>query len=1072
MGLSQQRSLFESLDEALQFRNQVIEAGAGTGKTTRIVTDVLRYLLADGRRDPSRLVLMTFTEKAAGEIAARVRSAMIAIRDRLEHGETTWPDASAPIITFTPSEIRARLESARIQCRRLDKLNSQTIHSFCQMLLRSWPLDAGVDPAFRLIEGFERDQLLSEAFDEWIAAELHAESDHLEQWSDALRYARTLDTLRAHLTSLLQRREIIEDRSFTLGSTDELIARTGQHFELLASIDTATLSKLKNSDSVATLVALARERRERPLSREQIDALASRIETIDSRLTLNDLPKEYRGSWDWLRQIDAELLTRHYAAIAYRELAIRFFAAVDATKARERVLDFDDLLESAARLVLNDRRIDEVRSRFDTFFVDEFQDTDRVQARVIDRLVRSSNGALAEGRITLVGDPKQSIYSFRRAEPEVFHDTVAQYSAEGAILDVLDTQYRSEPPLLSAINAMFGRLFSEGRRAGPLRQPAYMNLRAGKQGDPDDASPRIRFLGAEASAGESDARAEAEAVAEWIAVRRMREDRSNDGDLRRFAVLLRKKTNFPVWADVFARRGIDLEMPSVEDVFSQRGSVDLLSVLQAIADPSDRAAKFTAARSIFFAMPDDSIALAMLSREGGREWADLNASLDRWRQIAFDYGAGATIDAILADRDTRVALRLIHNGDRWLARLEHIRRLAAEYDSSEAAGLRAFVRRLTRMRDDGRQFEPPPPDEGRNAVRLMTVHAAKGLEFDTVILPELASQTQRGGCDAFTIEQSLIMTAPASLNRITHSADGVTLGELQKKRNDWERERLFYVAVTRARREVVFCSVVGSSEGTERKAPNKAEFWNPLDEIFGLNPKNIGSRFPESYEELVDSVSISGESIPVAFERVEPRRGAVTPQRFVMGFDPSRIRPAAEKAPVSPPPRLGPSEVAMRLAAFRRRSHGVAIHRALELWDAISPLRETATRVGRELALTGDDVERLRADLSRFESSRGVAMIRETTIVARELPIVITENGLPREMRLDLLARDAGNRLLVIDYKTGQWTEERAARDASQVSLYCTAVRSISGEECEGLLWYTGSDRLVRVVISDAAPAG
>lgn len=1063
-----QQSLFSTLPPSPTGRaaaNQVIEAGAGTGKTTRIVRDVVLLLLERPDLDPERLVLMTFTEKAAAEIATRVRAGLIGILERLERGERTWPDAHAPLIEIPVQQQAEALVAARRHAERLESIRSQTIHSFCQALLRLHPLEAGVDPSFRIVEGFERSRLLSHAFEEWIDQELmDPQGERAAEWEAALEYAGGLDRLRSAMTSLLSRRSLLAERRYSLGEISELQELLESHMAAIASLEDAVVDG-KAIPELTELVRIAREPRPESMTRDELNDFVTSLQRLGS-LYATRVPGDAKSAWKAARELVLnDPLRKHTAAAAHRELALRYIAAVDGRKAATGVVDFDDLLDRAALLLDDEAVLRSIRKRFDHIFVDEFQDTDRVQAKIVDALARDDRGALIPGRVTIVGDPKQSIYSFRRAEPEIFHTTVETFTREGAERDVLDTQYRSDPPLVDAINVMFGALFGTGEAIGPVRQPDYHPLHAGRTSVRRELASRVRFLAVETEPGDDAARAEAEAVAEWIWSTRDRHERGPDGDLRRYAILLRKMTNAAAWADVFERRGIDLDLPPTADLFSQRGSADLLAVLGAVADRSDSASLFSAARSLFSGLADHLIAAGMAG-ERSSEWDRLHHRLGLWREISSDRGVGAVIDAIVDDCGTELVLQLLRGGARWQARIERLRAIAAEFDAHERGTLREFLRELERRRESGGEMDPPAPDEGANAVRLMTVHSAKGLEFDTVILADLASAPQRGSIDAFAVDEAsaLVMQSPASLNRTTRQLAGCTLAELQKTRGEFERDRLFYVAVTRARCEVVFASTVPGSGSVERKGGSSretnSEFWVPLSRIFGFEKKELEKELPQSISELVRDVPVGQGTIRVAFERAERPQRPDSPPRLDPGVSLERLSAVEEEPDPRLSRRLDQGEIARSRASQGRRQHGIAVHRALELWEPAIPLPTLARRVGTEHRLDAAATERVAALLEQLESSPTFRLLSSGRVIARELPLAIAgQEGNVQTLRVDLLVRSAEGDLVVIDYKTGRSSRERIEHDAAQVARYCEIVSAISGERCRGLLWYIEEDR-------------
>ena len=196
-------------------RNIVIEAGAGTGKTTAIVAEVLRLLLGDEALQPERIVLVTFTEKAAGEIADRIHQALTELALRFESAESvSWPIGSATPLFEVPSGQRDAYHRACIaQLGRIESLRSQTIHSFCQNLLRQFPIEAGLDPQFKIIEGFERSLLHGQLYDAWIDDEtrLHPTQDVVDEWAFLLRHTGYLFMIRNAIFELIDRRDLLTE---------------------------------------------------------------------------------------------------------------------------------------------------------------------------------------------------------------------------------------------------------------------------------------------------------------------------------------------------------------------------------------------------------------------------------------------------------------------------------------------------------------------------------------------------------------------------------------------------------------------------------------------------------------------------------------------------------------------------------------------------------------------------------------------------------------------------------------------------------------------------------------------
>ncbi len=602
---------FESLarDAAPARRNLVIEAGAGTGKTTAIVAEVLTLMLENEELAPERIILVTFTEKAAGEIADRIHDALTELSSRFDDERIVWPIGSPSPLFEVPADRREAYRRACVkQLARIDSLRSQTIHSFCQSLLRMYPIEAGLDPQFKVIEGFERSLLYGELYDAWLDEETRTNPDaeRLHEWEILLDHFGYLFLIRNQIVSLIEHRELLTEEGYELGSIldveDGLIA---------ALDDVACFNEGRFCRYVKTTP--------RPRRGSPIDAWIDYLAPIAGEIRTLNLPKGRKleplaDALKFLRSDDKkgssiyDRLTGHRAAMTLQALARRYLAFLDREKRALGVVDFDDLLIRTLALLQDESVLERVRQQFDYLFVDEFQDTDRTQARIIDRLARDRTGAYVPGKTIVVGDPKQSIYGFRRADPETYDRMMKDLidrNAEGAESTgaehrILGEQYRSDPPLVDAINAMFTAMFPSKPHDPNVFRPAYHRLRAARTKLHRDLDARITFLAAPHDDESNRFIDEAEAIAQWIASRRDGGDR----DLQRFAILFRRLTKIEDYLDTFERLGIDYVLPPMRLFLDRRAPVDLVAVLRAIAYPFDRGAEISAGRTPYFALTD------------------------------------------------------------------------------------------------------------------------------------------------------------------------------------------------------------------------------------------------------------------------------------------------------------------------------------------------------------------------------------------------------------------------------------------------------------------------------------
>ncbi len=1024
-------------------RNLVIEAGAGTGKTTAIVAEVLKLLLGDEELVPERVVLVTFTEKAAGEIADRIHHALTEISLRFDSGEEiAWPFGSPhPLYVVPPEEREQARRACAAQLARIDGLRSQTIHSFCQSLLRQFPLEAKLDPQFKIIEGFERSLLYAELYDAWIDHETRVapSAEGLRQWEMLVEHAGYLFLIRDILFKLAERRDLLLDPHYALGDITEVegdivralnVVRAFGKPEAIAEYVAAHTPPLgAGLDAwIDYLLPIAPDIRAEKLSRKKDEVM------------LANAIRELRAGESGDAVVDR--LLAHRAAVATHALAIRFIAFVDDEKRRRGLVDFDDLLLRTHEVLADEGVQERVRAQFDYLFVDEFQDTDRVQAKIIDRLARDRSGALVPGRTVVVGDPKQSIYGFRRADPETYYRVTSELIEAGAEHRTIVDQYRSQPELLDAINGLFAVLFPPQLAHDPnVFRPPYHELRARKNAAKRNGPP-LRYLEVESEDRDDRYADEGEAVAAWIAAHRG----ESSLDLRRFAILFRRMTKLDDYLDALDRAGIAYVLPPTKLFLDRRAPVDLLAVLRAVAYPFDRGAEISAARSPYFALTDDEIALGVLStgagergeasgeRENGEvpaapplAWDLFKTALGDLRVASTHLSVAQLIDHILATTNIASVYGAAADGERSLRHVEHVRAIAFDYDQKLGGSVRQFVDEIARRRHDPDEMEPSLIDEAQNAVRILTVHAAKGLEFDTVILPDLDFPI--GAPDAFTTEEppSLVLRGQIeTLTSVYRKAAGVQLKDIGKQREEEEMKRLFYVAVTRAMGEVLFVTSSGAK---------KMGFFKCLD-------------WPQSGAE-------TPPELPFASRRHARLRDARLEEELKAGD----LVPPFVADTRYPIPEL-PNNA--RLAT---RTAGILLHRVLERWDGQSPVAPLVDLLAAEADVDRATAGKVHQRLAVVTNSPTFQRITAAQTLGRELPIAIAAGGRLLERRIDRWLREP-DADLVVDYKSG----DPAEKDVEQVRQYCHALQKITGRTCRGLLWYIDVDRDHAVEVNPGVP--
>ena len=833
----------------------VVEAAAGTGKTTELVRRIAG-LLRRGEATLDRVVAVTFTDKAAGEMKLRLRGEL----------ERERQDPSADDVE------RARLEAA---LEALETAHIGTIHSFCLDLLRERPVEASVDPAFEIIA--EPRPLLERAFDRWYQAALDDPPEALRRVLATRRWSSSegpRDMLVGAAEQLVERRDFdapwarppfdrqtrIDALVTEVGRVGALADRAKSHRDYLAR----ALRPLKRFADELEQRERVRERDYDRLEHE-LGQLARDRDAFKGKGSGKQYGEGLTREDVLARRETVREALEAFVSDAEADLAASLQAmlreVVDAyqdLKERAGALDYLDMLVCVRDMVQKEPAVRrELQERFSHLFVDEFQDTDPLQAEILlliaaddpacDRYLEARPVA---GKLFVVGDPKQAIYRFRRADVVLYQRIKAQLQRGGADVLYLTTSFRSLPAIQGAVNAAFEIEMTGGEegwqadyvplhrhRATRARQPAVVALPIP---DPYSAYGNLANTAIRASDPEAVA-----AFVGWlvehsgwkVAERRGGEEALVDVEARHVCLLFRGFHSF--WdGDVTRPYVRGLEARKIPHVLvggrAYHGREEVLALraaLTAIEWPHDELSVYGTLRGPFFSFgddalfrfrqvkgrlhpllergaPSDEVAIAPAGTEAEEAAIagalSLLAALHRHRNRR---PIAATIHALLETTRAHAAIAIWPTGEQALANILRAMDDARRFEHGGGTSFRAFVEHLDEGARRGRGAEAPVLEEGTDGVRIMTVHGAKGLEFPVVILCDLAKgrSNKRPSRHVDAARRlwafSLAGCMPADLRDHT---DAVLA------QDDAEAVRVTYVAATRAR-DLLVVPAVGDS---------------------------------------------------------------------------------------------------------------------------------------------------------------------------------------------------------------------------------------------------------------------
>lgn len=1043
----------------------IVEAAAGTGKTTLLIDRIL-FILRETLTPVSRMVAITFTEKAAGELKVKLRT-------RLEQELRDGRDVE---------------DHYRKALLGLDAMPVSTIHAFCRELIQERPVEAGVDPDVTLADPNVSAQIRDEVWSDWLRTEFSRACPAVRPWLE------------------LGVRGETGGRSLTLRQIfDRLVDRRDE----LATIHVLAPERSALVAQIQTVVAQARrELGIRILCTDADDLLARQLSRIDRWLEqFPELPPDQLAPWfmsvpslasskgrkeNWLstagidsvRQIlnrfkaDFEALRSDYLSWAARELIEWLKGGVEAyqrEKQRRGLLDFDDLL-IYARNMLRDHASarEELKQRYDYLLVDEFQDTDSRQAELVCFLAERQGLAaedwrgvvLDAGKLFIVGDPKQSIYRFRRADLDLYGEVKRKVSAQGRDLQIW-MNFRCDPAIIAEVNAIFADLMVAPEPS--VYEPEYIALSAAAvESNPLPPvvilSPDASWRAAKPKALEC-AQAEAGAVAAHIA--RVVALGVGYGDI---AILYPRRTHLEPLEDALRLYNIPFDTAAGRS-FGRRIEIQALrTVLSAIQSPFDEASVAGALRSPFFACSDEDLLAHKLSG------ADFNyvrnnstvaaiaagfASLREWHRRIGVSPSSQIVRDILERTPALPLYAMKPRGEGRLANLLKVLDAARSLEQSNVLSLQDLSLWLDRLDEHSAQEEESAVTEAVDSVvRLSTFHQSKGLEYPVVILYQLAGDTDRREQVLFDRRSGALEVAIRYGEQEKLRTGGYdALHDREAQRSRSEQIRLLYVAMTRAKQQLVLPL---EWRAASKKSGNHS-YADLLRAHYGVDESGrVGTPHaaqvvecpaPTSNARVLDLIRVPAFE-PVASDavaraareradwqrQVESRRDKLVHAR---GFA------RASDHAAEPPPTPTQSAAQDRAGAIE---FGNFVHRALQLLTL--PAGADLPAIMRELAGSSRLPESLLSEahalISRWLRSELVTgRIAVAERVLREVPFAFESGPSLCEGSIDLLFWEHGLPI-VVDYKTDNVTAaaalQRAASYASQLSIYADAVERATGQ--------------------------
>jgi len=1057
-------------------RHIAIEACAGAGKTWILVSRILRALFAGAA--PQSILAITFTKKAAGEMQQRLSEWLAEFAQVSD--EKLLAELQARGIAAPSAADIARLRGLQAQLlQNPQTVYIRTFHAWFSALLQSAPqavlADLGLPQPFTTVDS---DAALIEhiwpAFYAAVAADAQLDADYASLVADLGRH-NTTETLKKALSKRLEFK--LADAAGTLQNS---LPPLDKAFPDLAEYQGDICAALRAGSRVHSSLQAALADITPEKNKTHADAhahLSAGLATGDldlckkGLLTQAGTLKKFLPDTAATRQAETLLHSlsdwqSHRLSLAHQNRMTRLtrelIAQYQAHKHQHAVLDMVDVEEAAKRLLTDSPLAAWMQEKLDAqvrhLLIDEFQDTSPLQWQILKEWLGNyagAGGGAEMPRIFIVGDPKQSIYRFRNAEPRVFIDAQALVRTLGGALLSCDHTRRNSQAVMAAVNSVlsgagmagFRPHTSESAEAGEILAQDFPRP-AKAEADPDAPSSWRDSLATPRDEEEDQAQAaECEALALWLA-QQIHTQNEKPG---RFMVLARTRVRLAQLYQHLAAHGLPALITEKSQLPEQLEVQDLIALLDVLHSPSKNLALAQVLKSPIFSGSDAQLVeLALAAKNHGGSWwqALANSTQAAWQaahsQLQRWQGWVASLpvyDALFAIyHDGGLPARYAQAAPpaqraRILANLQGLLHAALDFQQGRFANCWAFVRAL---RDPKQAADfPAPPLSQADAIQLLTVHGAKGLEADTVIL--LDTQGQKKESDSYGIysDWPAELPHPARFVFLLKGADTPQavrdLLDIEKDAQAREELNALYVAMTRAKRRLIFTATQSS-----KTTPPQA-WWNLLQNHHQPQPQPLQTENPAQTQH--NAAGDEGQANHCQVLQL-PKLTTAPDTNLIENKQGSVASTSAE---------ADNSLIARR---------GQALHRLLEWGLAATPDNSAwQERLMRDFALDAATCNELLAQVQVLRSGGGAWIWDTAKISWAGNEVDIAHQG--QLLRLDRLVQEASSGCWwVVDYKSAYAPEHKPELQA-QMQSYIAAVQAAQPEAAVSGAWIAGDGRWV-----------
>lgn len=1040
--------------------NVSLLAGAGSGKTYVLMKRFVQILRADLSVNPTNIVAITFTRKAADEIKGRVRQAV---------GECV-EQAQNDLERLRWQEHLQKVESAPIS----------TIHSLCSRILRDNPVETQLDPEFTILEDFEAQDFFKETLQQYLRKNIkeNAALRRLVQTYGVNSFVNQVTALGDKLSELVREDNLAEPY---LKAKEELPALQQKLFAAVREVIEAREAlgaKTKGRQTLTEAAGLLDEMQKQLLAPEPDCSLldASGVVKVSGKA----LAAELTNLKNLRQELNNVLLNARGCDLVQDWLAVlqEFYVCLSARKQENNVLFNDDLdLLAIEHLQKNEALRQKYQERYKYIMVDEFQDTNERQRQLIYLLC--GNKLDNTNNLFIVGDVKQSIYRFRHADVSVFN-RVKEDIAQNAGKNLgMKTNFRSTQSIVESCNTAFCQLMDL-----PEEEICLEHHEGANTGGAKVCLLQVPYKSKEDELGakEDKWQKEAEAIAAYLQQELPKvEPQLRSGASK--AILLRAMTHCEILRQTLQGYGINCVVVKGKGFYEQQEVLDILNLLAVLHNRYASLELAGALRSNYFGLDDATLTQLFWQTENDKPlWDVLQAvgsgelqlnlqpeqqalamhaaeRLRSLRQAAALMALPELFAQLWDELKPEFVLSQQENGPSKLANVKKLRRLAQQYCQTKQASLAEWLQNVKDLRASSSK-EPAATVQADDALQIMTIHNSKGLEFDLVILPQLDKSVHGDTASIKYLpgkegEQGLLgIKVPDKEMQLQNSGVYELAKEHDKVLEEEEARRLLYVAMTRAQKQLLMVGTVAEEKLPEAVIglPAAKGWWQQLQAVYEADWEKQESSCP--WVRLLCAAALSpavvqqGEQQQLA---LEPLALAPLPAYAACGrtcFTASALQTYLHcqrqyyYQQVLAVPELEQTVAGEQAHELPASVTGSIVHKALELYNGYNA--DAVFAIALEKFAPGAAATQAKSIFNAYISSDLYKALPKKQ--KRELEFVQPlQQELAAEGVIDLLAFDEDDKMIIVDYKTGTPPEPDEVKlgYAYQLALYKDAAEKL-----------------------------